>query len=340
MSNSFASPPPLADPQTVVAGQPISYGAINSIAQTLNYSFGVGGITNILSQAWADTSCSQSLATYQAMCEWYLPNASDLHQDLEIYLLVRGTGSIRLSADFGGTTDSQEVAVSGGSETLYSATLTFSSFPAVFGKLTMEVKATSGTVRVSSIMARWAPLTSPLPTSNGIVMGNTYRPFGIERLDEQLPLSARVGHNMLTNIDTLRRRLRTWVSWSSVRNADVGSPGPGPAEWLGAGDILRILAPVAIPWGETTSQIIYGAIKADGITTSVDVELLGQRLTLTTNGWTLFTLALQIEPDNSGRFKLPLYEVGLDPTPLNLVENHWYDGAESQIITALCLWGA
>ena len=47
MSNSFASPPPLADPQTVVAGQPISYGAINSIGQTLNYCFARGGITKL-----------------------------------------------------------------------------------------------------------------------------------------------------------------------------------------------------------------------------------------------------------------------------------------------------
>jgi hypothetical protein len=338
MSNSFASPPPLADPQTVVAGQPISYGAINSIGQTLNYCFGVGGITNIISQAWSDGSCSQSATTYQAMCEWKLPQASDLHLDLEVYLLVHGTGSIRLTLDFDSSSDVQEVATSGGSEALYVSTLSLTSFGASFGTLTLEGKATSDTIKIASIMARWAPLTSPLPTSNATVMGNTFKPFGIDRLDDQKPLSARVGHNMISNIDTLRGRLRTWVSWSSVQNATYINPNPGPAEWLGAGDIMRLLTPVAIPWAEVAPQVIYGAIKAEGITTSVDVDLLGQRITLTSNGWSFFTLGLLLEPVD-GEFKLPLYQVGLDPTPLNLVDNQWWDGNTLGVITALCLWG-
>jgi hypothetical protein len=338
MSNSFASPPPLADPQTVVAGQPISYGAINSIGQTLNYSFGVGGITNIISQAWSDGSCSQSDTTYQTMCEWKLPQASNLHLDLEVYLLVHGTGSIRLTLDFGGTSDVQEVATSGGGESLYISTLSLSSFGANIGTLTLEGKATTGTIKIASIMARWAPLTSPLPTSNATVMGNTFKPFGIGRLDDEKPLSARVGHNMISDIGTLRGRLRTWVSWSSVQNATYINPNPGPAEWLGAGDIMRLLTPVAIPWAEIGPQVIYGAIKADGITTSVDIDLLGQRITLTANGWSFFTLGLLLEPVD-GEFKLPLYQVGLDPTPLNLVDNQWWDGNTTGVITALCLWG-
>jgi hypothetical protein len=59
---------------------------------------------------------------------------------------------------------------------------------------------------------------------------------------------------------------------------------------------------------------------------------------LTSNGWSFFTLGLLLEPVD-GEFKLPLYQVGLDPTPLNLVDNQWWDGNTLGVITALCLWG-
>jgi hypothetical protein len=345
MSNSFASPPPLADPQTVVAGQPISYGAINSIGQTLNYSFGVGGITNIISQAWSDGSCSQSDTTYQTMCEWKLPQASNLHLDLEVYLLVHGTGSIRLTLDFGGTSDVQEVATSGGGESLYISTLSLSSFGANIGTLTLEGKATTGTIKIASIMARWAPLTSPLPTSNATVMGNTFKPFGIGRLDDEKPLSARVGHNMIRDIETLRERLRTLVSWSSVQNADT-SIAPllyGPAEWLGSGDIMRLLSPVTMPWAEVLPNLkIWVAIKAESVTGDLYVDVAGSRLTISSDGWHSFVIPLIIDGDSSGTFKMTIYRVGLDPTPLNLTENGWDVDAppSGPIIVGLCMWSA
>jgi len=326
MSNSFASPPPLADPQTVVAGQPISYGAINSIGQTLNYSFGVGGITNAISQAWYNGTCSQSSTSYLEMCQWWLPQASDLHLDLEVYLLVYGTGSIRLTLDFGGTSDVQEVATSGGSETLYISTLSLSSFGASFGTLTLEGKATSGTIKIASIMARWAPLTSPLPTSTAKVMGSDFVPFGIGRLDDEKPLSSRVGYNMIRNIDTLRKRLRTWVSWSAVTNADNTYTLGGPAEWLGAGDVARLQAPVNAPWADTLLEsYIYVAIKAMNVTSSFVIEVLGQEIPITSNGWTLVPIELGVEPLDAdlGVFKLPTYRVGPDLSPANLDALYW-----------------
>jgi hypothetical protein len=341
MSNSFASPPPLADPQTVVAGQPISYGAINSIGQTLNYCFGVGGITNIISQAWSDGSCSQSATTYQTMCEWKLPQASDLHLDLEVYLLVHGTGSIRLTLDFDSSSDVQEVATSGGSEALYISTLSLSSFGASFGTLTLEGKATSGTVKIASIMARWAPLTSPLPTSNATVMGNTFKPFGIGRLDDQKPLSARIGHNMINDIATLRGRLRTWISWSAVKNADNAGTSLAPAEWIGSGDLVRLLTPTHIHWAETLPLTIYAAIYAEGIVTSLSFDILGTRQTITTNGWSFLILSINIDAERSSSFKLPIYRVGLDSSEYNIRDTDWdyVSRPTTPVISALCLWG-
>ena len=49
MSNSFSSPPTFTDPQAVVAGQPIASGPVARIGETLNYAFGRGGITNVIS---------------------------------------------------------------------------------------------------------------------------------------------------------------------------------------------------------------------------------------------------------------------------------------------------
>ena len=326
MSNSFASPPPLADPQTVVAGQPISYGAINSIGQTLNYAFGVGGITNAISQAWHDGTCSQSSTSYQEMCQWWLPQASDLHLDLEVYLLVRGTGSIRLTLDFGGSSDVQEIATSGGGESLYIQTMSLSSFGAALGSLTLEGKATTGTIKIASIMARWAPLTSPLPTSTGEVMGSDFVPFGIGRLDDEKPLSARVGYNMIRNINTLRKRLKTWVSWSAVTNADNTFTLGGPSEWLGAGDVFRLRAPVNAPWADTLLEsYVYVAIKAMNVTSSFVLEVLGQEVPISANGWTFALIQLGVEPLDSdlGLFKLPTYRVGPDLSPANLDALYW-----------------
>jgi hypothetical protein len=341
MSNSFTSPPTFTDPQAVVAGQPISSGPVSRIGETINYAFGQGGITNVISQAWREGTCSQSLTTYQSMCEWYLPAASTLHQDLEVYIIAHGTGSIRLTLAMGGTSTQEEVALSGGSAHLYISTLSLASFSATFGTLTMEVKATSGQVKVDSIMARWAPLSSPLPTSTGAVSGLTFRPMGIDRLDTEQPLSARVGHRMLQNIEALRGRYRTWISWSAALNADRDNPaGDRPVEWLGGGDLQRLIAPTHIHWAETLPQTIYCAIRA--VNAPVEVDIMGQRYVLSLNGWNLITVSLDIEPERINAFKLPIFRVGLDATEHNLIDTGWNGGLSltRPDITALCMWGS
>jgi len=345
MSNSFVSPPTIADPQTVVAGQPISAGAVTALGQTINYSFARGGISNVISQAWTDGACSQSLTTYQTMCEWQLPAASTLHQDLEVYLLVRGTGSIRLTLLLGGVSTVEEVATSGGSEALYSQTLSLGTFSATFGTLTLEAKATSGTLRISSIMARWAPLSSPLPTEQGSIVGQVFTPMGVSRLGVEKPLSARVGHRMIDNITTLRGRLRTWVSWSAVNNADNAGTSLAPAEWIGTGDLLRMLSPTHVHGAETLPQTIYCAVRAANIVTDLTVDLLGMRYTLTINGWNFLTLTLDLDSERGSSFKLPVYRVGLDPSQHNIFDTDWSDvgdpssGLAVPVVTALCMWG-
>lgn len=339
MSNSYTSPPVFTDPQAVVAGQPIASGPVARIGETLNYAFGRGGITNVISQAWRHGTCSQSLTTYQSMCEWYLPAASTLHDDLEVYIIAHGTGSIRLTLAMGGTSTQAVVALSGGSAHLYISTLSLASFAATFGTLTMEVKATSGQVKVDSIMARWAPLSSPLPTSSASVSGVTFRPMGIGRLGTDQPLSARVGHRMLQNIEALRGRYRTWISWSAVLNADRDNPaGDRPVEWLGGGDIERLLTPTHIHWSETLSQIIYCALRAEA--GPVDVDIMGQRYSLS-NGWNLISIALDIDSERVNAFKLPIFRVGLDASEFNLIGSGWNGSRflSTPVITAVCMWG-
>jgi hypothetical protein len=54
MSNSFPTPPLLADETTVVAGLPIGEGAVTRMSETMNYLWHYGSTTNALSQAWAE----------------------------------------------------------------------------------------------------------------------------------------------------------------------------------------------------------------------------------------------------------------------------------------------
>jgi hypothetical protein len=339
MSNSFTSPPTFTDPQAVVAGQPIASGPVSRIGETLNYAFAQGGITNVISQAWRHGTCSQSLTTYQEMCEWYLPSASTLHDDLEVYIIAHGTGSIRLTLDFG-VTASAVIALTGGSAHLYTATLSLASFVATFGTLTMEVKATSGQVKVDSIMARWAPLSSPLPTSSASISGVTFRPMGIGRLGTDQPLSARVGHRMLQNIEALRGRYRTWLSWSAVLNADRDNPaGDRPVEWLGGGDIERLITPTHIQWSETLPQIIYCALRVEN--SPLDVDIMGRRYTLMSDGWNVISVELDIDSERVNAFKLPIFRVGLDASEYNLIGSGWNGsrGISDPVITAVCMWG-
>lgn len=343
MSNSFVSPPTIADPQTVVTGQPISSGAITALGQSLNYAFGVGGITNIISQAWGDGACSQSSSSFQEMCEWMLPMASSLHLDLEVYLTVRGSGEIRLTLDMSGTPTIQTITTSGGSASIYSQTLSVASFTAAFATLTLEARASSGTLKIVSIMARWAPLSSPLPSSNGAIMGQPFKPFGIDRLATENPLSARVGYNMLNDISSLRGRLRTWASWSAVSNANqLGTGNAAPAEWLGVGDLIRLISPTHIHWAETMTFVIYCALRVEGITTTdLSVDIFGYRYTISANGWTTLALWINADAERSSSFKLPIYRVGIDASDHNLNDNSWNIPTlpAAPIITGVCIWG-
>jgi len=67
MSNSFTTPPTLADEVTVVAGQVIGEGAVTAMSDTANYLFAYGGTHNVLSQAWAQGQFTQKGTTYQPM---------------------------------------------------------------------------------------------------------------------------------------------------------------------------------------------------------------------------------------------------------------------------------
>jgi hypothetical protein len=235
-------------------------------------------------------------------------------------------------------TASAVIALTGGSAHLYTATLSLASFVATFGTLTMEVKATSGQVKVDSIMARWAPLSSPLPTSSASISGVTFRPMGIGRLGTDQPLSARVGHRMLQNIEALRGRYRTWLSWSAVSNADRGGEDR-PVEWLGGGDIERLITPTHIQWSETLPQIIYCALRVQN--SPLDVDIMGRRYTLMSNGWNVISVELDIDSERVNAFKLPIFRVGLDASEYNLIETGWNGGLSltRPDITAVCMWG-
>jgi hypothetical protein len=145
---------------------------------------------------------------------------------------------------------------------------------------------------------------------------------------------------MLQNIEALRGRYRTWLSWSAVLNADRDNPaGDRPVEWLGGGDIERLITPTHIQWSETLPQIIYCALRVEN--SPLDVDIMGRRYTLMSDGWNVISVDLDIDSERVNAFKLPIFRVGLDASEYNLIGSGWNGsrGISDPIITAVCMWG-
>jgi len=353
MSNSFTSPPTLASELTTVAGQPIAEGAVSSMAETANYLWAVGGTHNVLSQAWADGQCSQKGLTYAQMLEYRLPVISNDHYDLHIHYIAAGSGSIRSTLTLGAATYSDEVVSTGSGPHVIESTITITSASTeTYATLSVEVKhdgVSSNRHELRCIAAHWVAKTSPVDTG-ARYLGTTdkYVPFGINRVGNDYPLSARFGVDMLRNIETLRKRPISYLSWSGVDNllaAPTGPTDPAPALYLGLGDIFTFQVPVHIPQeavDKDTYTINVHAYLVDNAS-SVGVDLMGERVTFTGNGWQTAELTIQIDPDEelSRRFALNIFKVGPDNTLHNqstLIDASVVPWTDPKI-QSLSIWG-
>jgi hypothetical protein len=173
-------------------------------------------------------------------------------------------------------------------------------------------------------------------------------PFGINRVGNDYPLSARFGVDMLRNIETLRKRPISYLSWSGVDNllaAPTGSTDPAPALYLGIGDLFTLQVPVHIPQeavDKDTYTINLHAYLVDNAS-SIAVDFMGDRVTFTGNGWQTAELTIQIDPDAylAQVFALNIFRVGPENTRANqdaLIDAGTVPWTDPKI-QSLSIWG-
>lgn len=353
MSNSFTSPPTLASELTTVAGRPIAEGAVTAMSETANYLWAVGGSHNVLSQAWAEGQCTQKGTAYVKMLEYRIPVISNDHYDLHIHFIALGPGGVRSTLTLGAASYSDEVLSTGaGPHVIESSIIITSASTETYATLAIEVKHTAGTPahhELRCIAAHWVAKSSPVDTG-ARYLGTTdkFVPFGINRVGNDYPLSARWGVDMLRNIETLRKRPISYLTWSGVDNlfaAPTNDTDPAPALYLGLGDLFTLQVPVHIPQeavDKDSYTIHLHAYLVDNAA-SVGVDFMGDRVTFTGNGWQSTEVTIQIDPDElmSRRFALNVFRIGPENTRHNqstLIDASTVPWTDPKI-QSLSIWG-
>ena len=335
MSNSFTSPPILTDASRVVASQTIRTTEVARLADSSNYAFAVGGTHNVLSQVWDDSTFRQNSTSFVEMCQWYIPKLSEEHRDLNIILMgfcaVAGAQA-RFTYEIGTSTYTTTLTItdtSRYSSAFASGTINLTAAETEFaGVLKMEVKAPAGgEVEILGLMANWSPLTSPLGTGQLTSTGSVYIPQGQTRLGADLPLSSRTGVEMIENINMLRRRPRVLFNWSGVEGISsseaISVAGAAPRT-IASGDLSSMFSESAIFAGMREDVLLditaYVRVLQNGGTyTAMPIDIMGERITMNTTGWTGHTLAFRLdELPRSVDFGLSMYRAGLDETGYNI----------------------
>jgi hypothetical protein len=349
MSNSFPTPPPtLADETTTVAGQPIAEGAVTAMSQTANYLWHYGATSNVVSQAWAEGQMVQKNTSYRSMLRYMIPTCTRDHYTLKVYAVAKGSGCIKASLDTSAGKFDGEVCSTGAGPHLVTIDVVLTSTIAdEYVELFFDVKHTAGATsrhEITMLMARWEPLASPVTPGKRLQGSDEFIPFGIDRVGADYPLSSRWGRNMLTNLETLRRRPQMWLSWSGVESLDAAPTSisdPAPAKYLYTGDIGVLGQPVHVPQEAILSGdfTIHVSAYIQGLTAgqSKRLSILGHTLTFDSVGWNHETLTIEIDPneEDAALYHLNMYRVELDNNGTN------FDGflEEPGLIKALCVWG-
>ena len=343
MSNSFTSPPTLGSELTVVAGQPITEGAISAMSETANYLWAVGGSHNCLSQAWAEGQCEQKSTSYQLMLSYRIPTISNDHYDFHMHFIALGSGCIRSTLTLGASSYTSETCSTGSGPHVIEQSVTITSAStATYATLEVEVKHVSGSSNrheLRCIAGHWVAKTSPVDTgARYLGTADEFIPFGINRVGNDNALSARWGVDMLRNIETLRRRPISYLSWSGVDNllaAPTGSSDPAPALYLGLGDIFSLQVPVHIPQEvvEQGSYTIHLHAYLVDVVGSIEFDFMGDRVSFTGNGWQTAEIEIQVEADAdlSRLLDLNIYRIGPENT---------FDNTEALIDAGTVPWTA
>ena len=330
MSNSFTSPPVLVDPARTTAGLTIRSEEAARIGDQQNYTFAHCGTHDCVSQFWNAEAWEYSTTTMTKVCEWYIPHPSEEHLEfkfrLAAYTSVSG-GQAQITLTFPLSGNSYSSSITTISDT--------SRFNNVFEELTVNVTAvetetvailelklkaaTSGIIEVASISGRWSPLSSPLSAGLLGQFGQDFVPAGASRLGNDLPLTSRFGVDSLSNIQELRKRGRTLLSWSGVEISDVINFKQA-AKGLGSTDpaLLYSIAHLSSGMNLNSLNVDVFINVANLSSGSIEVDIFGYRFSITSNGWSSFGVDLRTaEHELSSDFRYSVYKVGLEQSIVN-----------------------
>jgi len=333
MSNSYDATTILADPASTVAGRQVTFETPERMVNGFNFAFATGNCENILSQAFADRCFITDSSSYVEMAEWRVPLVSLEHDDLEFIINYRTYGTVtgcnvKFTVDINGSTFISTLSLASTTNGFANddINVTFpSSGTHYYATITMEVQANSGAeVEIFSVMAYFQRITSPIGggRKNQYDTGTFVNPFGANRATANNAFTSRFAHHMIDNINEVRKRFRSLLSWSGVYDTS-STLFPSYTEaamsqiYIGSGDIGTLLAYPMLPSGFENLDFdkLQLHVKVIG---DIDFTFFGQSLSVnqasdTTIGWHIFDL----EIDNGqlsvlGDTRLPYYDATFD----------------------------
>lgn len=326
MSNTYTTPPLLVDPARLTSGLTVRSTELSRLGDMQNYAFAYGGCGDVVNQAWSSEAFEFNSTSMTDVCQWYIPHPSEEHIEfkfrLSAYTSVAGSQA-KVTITFPTTSNSYTSTITITDTSRFNsafdvATVTLGAVEAdERAILTLSLQASAGaTIEVAAIQGSWSPLASPLAARALDQYEEEFIPFGATRLGADYPLPARFGVDSINNLGHLRKRGRTLLNWSGVFSS---SSTPAPAKGLGVSDAELLSSEVAIPGGLNVVGLkIIILINAVNITTSKVFDIMGYPITVSSNGWSAHERDIRSpELERSQDFKLSMYRVGLDSTPLN-----------------------
>lgn len=335
MTNSFSSTPTLVDPSRVTAGQTIRTTEADRLCDLQNYIFAIGGTHNVVSQTYDDSCFRQNSTSFVEMSSWYIPILSRVHNDLVINIsgfCSTAGAQVKAVLYFPISTNSYTTTMTITDTSRYSSVFNSGTITKLSSELeesailSIEVKAPTGDeVEILGIQANWSPLTSPLSGGVQAIGGSRFIPQGATRQSADRPLTSRFGVETLENIDILRKRGRVLLNWSGVISANSSSAlsvAANPPVGLGIADRYLMFSECALFRGmnEIDNLRIQINVKAANLVSpnTITVEIFSHRLTLTSNGWSKFSVDLvRDEIERSNEFGLSMYRVGVEVSDIN-----------------------
>lgn len=328
MGNTYDATTILADPSSTVAGKEIQFSTPDRMAQSINYSFATGACHNVLSQAYSDKVFIQDSSSFTEMSQWRIPLVSLEHNELEVVMNYRLYGSssscnAKITLDVGANTANSTINLATSTNGIAngSVTIVMPSSNEYYGTLTIELQGDGSTAEVElfSIMARFKRINSPIPAGqkNQYVTTENFRPFGTVRTDSDNALSSRFGYNMIDNISIMRKRLKSYLTWSGVYSPSSNQypsleDASASVVYIGQGHIGTLFSYPLLPsgWEELVGNKLQLHVRAIG---DVIFEFMGNQIvvdqaTSSTVGWSIFELSIdQIDLSEIGDINLPYY---------------------------------